>query len=164
VAIWNTDSQRLRLARLNPNRYRGTHSNGARRLQLAARRLVCDSPHEQDDQHANRDVIGNFHGIASLRLPCVTHPDDVATATSARLNEGQSTAGLSVSVAHGKMKRVARGCSFERRKAENRTSDGSARLTAASECWAISLGSDLERIIVSVLGYMRGSSSCSTDA
>jgi len=93
----------------------------------------------------------------------VTHPDDVATATSARLNEGQSTAGLSVSVAHGKMKRVARGCSFERRKAENRTSDGSARLTAASECWAISLGSDLERIIVSVLGYMRGSSSCSTD-
>jgi hypothetical protein len=67
VAIWNTDSQRLRLARLNPNRYRGTHSNGARRLQLAARQLVCDSPHEQDDQHANRDVIGNFHGMASLR-------------------------------------------------------------------------------------------------
>ena len=64
VAIGNTDSQRLRLARLNPTRYRGTHSNGARRLQLAARKLVCESPHEQDDQHANRDVIGNYHGTS----------------------------------------------------------------------------------------------------
>ena len=34
VAIGNTDSQRLRLARLNPTRYRGTHSNGARRYNL----------------------------------------------------------------------------------------------------------------------------------
>src|SRR5271165_2157214 len=62
VAIGNTGGEWLRLARLNPTRYRGTHSNGARRLQFAARKLVCDSPHEQDDQHPNRDVIGNYHG------------------------------------------------------------------------------------------------------
>ena len=41
-------------------------SNDAR-LQLAAWILVCDSPHTQDDQYANRNVIRNFHGIASLR-------------------------------------------------------------------------------------------------
>jgi hypothetical protein len=50
VAIGNTGGEWLRLARLN----------GARRLQLAARNPVCDSPHEQDDQQANRDVIGSY--------------------------------------------------------------------------------------------------------
>ena len=40
VAVWLLGilgGEWLRLARLNPTRYRRTHSNGARRLQLAAR-------------------------------------------------------------------------------------------------------------------------------